>query len=97
MNVKDIVDNKKFWKTVKSFFFDKLNNFENIFLIEKCNLLTYDIEIAENFNKYFQNCFHLDFKVPSKILCQRPENGDEVLAAIYKHQNDPNIKTILEK
>ena len=30
LNVKDIVDNKKFWKTVKSFFSDKSNNFENI-------------------------------------------------------------------
>ena len=97
LNVKDIVDNKKFWKTVKSFFSDKSNNFENIFLIEKCNLLTHDIEIAENFNKYFQNLFNLDLKVPRKILCQTPENGDEVLAAIYKHQNHPSIKTILEK
>ena len=40
MNVKNIIDNKKFWKTVKSFFSDEINNFENIFLIENGNLLT---------------------------------------------------------
>ena len=40
---------------------------------------------------------NLDLKVPSKLLCQTPENGDEVLAAIYKYQNHPSIKTILEK
>ena len=98
LNVKDVVDNKKFWKTIKSFFSDKSNNFENISLIEKGNLLTDDFEIAETFNKYFQNLVpNLDLKVPSNLLCQTPENGDEILAAIYKYQNHPSIKTILEK
>ena len=40
---------------------------------------------------------NLNLKVPSKLLCEAPENGDEVLAAIYKYQNHPSIKTILEK
>ena len=40
---------------------------------------------------------NLNLKVQSKLLCQAPENGDEVLAAIYKNQNHPSIKTILEK
>ena len=55
MNVKDVVCNKKVWKTIKSFFCDKPNNFENISLIENGNLLTDDFEIAENLNRYFQN------------------------------------------
>ena len=40
---------------------------------------------------------NLDLKVPSNLLCQTPENGDEILAATYKYQNHPSIKTILEK
>ena len=40
---------------------------------------------------------NLNLKVPSKLLCQAPENSDEVLAAICKYQNHPSIKTILEK
>ena len=40
---------------------------------------------------------NLDLKVPSELLCQTPENGNEILAAIYKYQNHPSIKTILEK
>ena len=93
MNLKDIPENKKFFKKVKCFFSDKSNNFENIFLIENANLLTDDIEIAETFNKYFQNLVpNLDLKLPSKLLCQTPENGDEVLASIYKCQNYPSIK-----
>ena len=78
-NQKDIlsnlnVDNKKFWKTIKSFFSDKSNNFENISLIGNGNLLTDDFEIAETFNKYFQNLVpNLALKIPSKLLCQTPE------------------------
>ena len=79
LNVKNIVDNKKFWKTVKSFFSNKSNSFENMSLIENGNLLTNDLEIAETFNKYFQNLVpNLDFKVPNNLLGQTPENGDKV-------------------
>ena len=65
LNVKNIVDNKTFWKTGKSFFSDKSNNFENISLIESGNRLTDDLEIAVTF-KYFQNLVpNLDLKVPN--------------------------------
>ena len=40
---------------------------------------------------------NLGLKVPSNLLWQLPENGDEVLAAIPKYKNHPSIKTILEK
>ena len=93
LNVKDVVDNKKFWKTIKSFFSDKSNNFENTSLIENGNLLTNDFENAETLNKYFQN---LALKVKSNLLCRTPENGDEILTAIHKCQNHP-ILTLLSK
>ena len=49
---------------------NKSNYFENISLIENGNLLTDDFEIAETFNKYFQNLVpHLDLKVSSNLLC----------------------------
>ena len=59
-------------------------------------LKTHDFEIAENLNKYFQNIVpKLDLKLPNNLLCQAPENGDEVLATISKYQY-LNIKTILK-
>ena len=98
LNVKDLVDNKNFWKTIKSFFSDKSNKFKNISLLENGNLLTDDFEIAKTINKYFQNLVpNLALKIPSNLLCQTPKNGDKTLAAIYKYQNHPRIKTILEK
>ena len=97
--MENIVDNKTFRKTVKSFFFsDKSNSFENISLTENSNLLTHDFESAKTFYKYFQNLVpNLDFKVPNSLLCQTPENGDEVLAVISQYQNHPSIKVILKK
>ena len=53
LNVKDVLDKKKFWKTIKSFFSDKSINLENISLIENDNLLAKDFEIAEFFKKIF--------------------------------------------
>ena len=84
LKVKDVVDSKKFWKIIKSFFSDKSSNSENISLIENGNLLTDDFEIAETFNKYVQNLVpNLYLKVLSNLLCQTPEHGDEILAAIF--------------
>ena len=61
-------------------------------------MLTDDFEIAETFNKYFQNLVpNLDLKVPSTLLCQTQENSDEILAGICKFQKHPSIKTIFEK
>ena len=91
--MKNIEDNKKFWKTVKSFFSDKSNNFENISLIENGKLLTDDFENAETFKKYLKNLVpNLDLQVPNNLLCQTPKNGDEVLAAISKYQNHSIIQ-----
>ena len=68
--MKDIAGNKMFWKTVKSFFFYKSNNFKDISLIEVSRLLTDDFEIAKNLNKSFQNLVpNLDLKVPNNLIC----------------------------
>ena len=73
-------------------------NFENISVIENRNLLIYHSEIAKNCSNYFQSLVpSFDLKVPSKLLWQTPKHSDEVLAAIYKYQNHPSIKTILGK
>ena len=87
-----------FWKTMKSFFSDKLNNFENISLIENGKLLSDDFETVETFNKCVQNLMpNLDLKVPNNLVCQRSEIHDPVLVAISKYHNHPKMKTILDK
>ena len=89
---------KKFFKSRSESEKKDTINIENTSLIENGNLLTDDFEIAQTFNKYFQNLVpNLALKVPSNLLCETSGNGDDILAAIYKYQNSPSIKTIFEK
>ena len=61
-------------------------------------MLTDDFEITETFKKYLQNLVpNLALKIPSNLLCQTQENGDEILALLYKYQNHPSIKKIFVK
>ena len=50
-----IADNKKFWKTVKSLFSDKISHKDIISLTEDGKTIPEDLQIAEIFNNYFSN------------------------------------------
>ena len=50
-----IADNKKFWKTVKPLFSDKISHKNIISLTEDRKIITEDLLIAEIFNNYFSN------------------------------------------
>ena len=55
LNTKRVVDNKKFWKTVKLSFSDKSNNFDSITLAENDTIVSNDNEVKNIFNEYFRN------------------------------------------
>ena len=48
---------RKFWKTVKRIFGNKITARNNITLIENKNVLTSEIELTKNFNKYLVDIF----------------------------------------
>ena len=48
-----ITDNKKFWKSVKSLFSDKITVKKIINLTENGKILSSDTDIADTFNDYF--------------------------------------------
>ena len=53
INLSEITNNKKFWKTVSPLFGNKLKTNHKINLIEKNVLSTSDEEITKTFKKYF--------------------------------------------
>ena len=55
LNVKDVTENKRFWKTIKTFFTDKTKNSDNIILPENFETIREDEKICEIFNTYFTN------------------------------------------
>ena len=55
MNIKQVSDNKLFWKSVKPFFIDKGSNYSKITLVEENNIISDEKEIANIMNNYFIN------------------------------------------
>ena len=55
MNIKQVSDNKLFWKSVKPFFSDKGSNSSKITLVTENNIISDEEEIANTMNNYFIN------------------------------------------
>ena len=55
LNIKQVSDNKLFWKGVKPFFNDKGSNSSKITLVEENNIISDEEEIANIMNNYFIN------------------------------------------
>ena len=53
INVKNINDNKLFWKTIRPNFSNKCKTAKTIILVEGKNVIKDDTEIADTFNNYF--------------------------------------------
>ena len=95
MNTKRAVYNKTFWKTVKSSFSDKSNNFESITLVENDSIVCNDNEVANIFNEYFSNLVEgLNLHVPENLVNHYCKGEDPISSAILKYQNHPSITAI---
>ena len=55
LNVNDVTENKKFWKTIKSFFTEKNKTTNNIILSKNNQTVREDKAICQIFNTYFTN------------------------------------------
>ena len=53
INIKDINNNKNFWKTIKPFFNHKRLNTNKLMLIEKNNLISEESVLADTMNQCF--------------------------------------------
>ena len=57
------------WKTVKSSFSDKSNNFESITLVENDSIVSDDNEVANIFNEDFSNPVEdLNLNIPENLV-----------------------------
>ena len=89
-----IADNKKFWKTVKPLFSDKISHKDIISLTEDGKIITVDLPIAEIFNNYFSNVSRglCDRNVPTESAYVCSQNA--VSTAINKFSNHHSILSI---
>ena len=95
LDIKNITDNRLFWKTVKPFFSEKSQHREKITLIEQTNIITNDKLIAESFNKFFSNIVkNLNIPPLEEYIGNTDDTEDPVLKAIRKYKNHPSINMI---
>ena len=108
LNIRDVTDNKTFWRKVKPLFSEKVNLQTKILLVEKGNdlsdpeissevekVISEDMEIAETFNEFFVNIVPSLKISPKENYETDVRNDDEpVLNYINKFKNHLSIKII---
>ena len=93
MDLKDINDSKKFWATVKLLFSNKIKSTEYITVEENGRLINNDKELAEIFNKCFENIVpNLGINTNHNFLINTENENDAIQKAKYK--NHPSIISI---
>ena len=92
LNVKDLSDNKEFWKTIKPYFSNKGLNSNKMLLIEKGEFVSDEKHLASIVNKFFINI--------TKILNLKEDQGsppitlEDILKKVVFHPNvDKTRKT----
>ena len=91
-----ITDNKKFWKTVKPLFSDKIKSQSKIVLVENDEVISDDRQVAEIVNNYFVTATET-LGIAENLDKIRSTEGiiDPFDIAIEKYANHPSIKAIL--
>ena len=98
LDVKNVTDNKKFWKTAKPFFSDKGTGKTDIILIEDNNIFQEDSEVAKILDDFFSNAVKsLNIDIPSEFINEKyTVSEDEIENILSKYSNHPSIKLISE-
>ena len=95
LNKKKALDNKHFWKLVKSLFFDKSIRGDKINSTENGEYVKTEMKIAEVFNNFFSNIVK-NLKIPQyanfDLIAQNIKGP--TLKPIMKYKNHPSIHTI---
>ncbi len=97
IDLKSLNDNRKFWKTVKPLFSDKIKTSSSVTLLENGELISDDKAVAEIFNEYFANITSsLGIEETGSNLVSTDDIDDPVELAVVKYSLHPSIKRIAE-
>ena len=96
LNLNDIIDNKKFWRSMKPFLSEKVTTTRNITLVENNSIISDNDKLAESFNKFFKEAVdNLDISENSDIINEEyREIEDPVESSIIKFKFHPSILQI---
>ena len=95
LDIKDLTDNRNFWKSVKPLFNDKVKPSSTIVLVENEKIVSEDRAVADILNEYFSTITE-SLNIAGSNENQLPVVGisDPVTAAIEKYCYHPSILLI---
>ena len=99
LDLKNITDNKQFWRNVKLVLLDKISESSKTTLVNNNRILSDDREICDIFNKFFVNVIP-NLNIPEFTNSDNFHEhviGDSVQSILYKYRNHPSIIKIKEK
>ena len=98
LSINNIIDNKKFWKSIKPCFSDNINSNEVITLVDKSEVITNNSKVASVLNNFFSNIVDL-LEIPEnfEIINTTNDIEDNVEKVIIKYNKHPSILQINEK
>ena len=97
LNIELLIDNKKFWKTVRPLFSDKHSTSKEITLLVNDKIISSDKDVAETFNRFFSKAVeNLDvkgFEIEDFVYNLEISPVENI---IHKFRNHPSILKINE-
>ena len=98
LDLNEITDNKKFWKTLKPLFSDKGPRKQKITIVKDNEIISADKDVAETLNSFFKNAVHSLEIVENEYLLTPTENiQNPIDIALKKFECHPSILKIKEK
>ena len=91
LNLKEIGDNKTFWKTVRPYFSDKDNKSSKITLVENNIVIADEKRVAELMNKYFINITK-NLNLKALII----NTTDDIQSLTKNYENHISVRKIKE-
>ena len=98
LDLNNVTDNKKFWKTVKPFFSDKVTSFLQITLVENDEIISDESKVTNSFSKFFDNAVQSLGIKTNEYSNDNYGLKNPVETAIKKYEQHPSIllKKILQ-
>ena len=95
LDISELTDNKKFWKTVKPFISDKSSSKSRIILIEEGETVSNESDVAEIFNKVFVKITKsLGIIENQNIILDSEDISDPIDQIIFKFSRHPSIQKV---
>ena len=95
LDIKNLTDNRKFWRSVKPLFNDKVKTSSTIVLMENDEIVSEDRAVANILNDYFSNITKsLNIADNNENIATADKISDPVTAAFEKYRSHPSVMLI---